>query len=82
MVWELEVTHDTWHVTPDTYTLYVTPDTLHVTQDLWCVSRDTQGVFVIVIVFKFQVPSSYGLGVKVLLRFWKILKGWLNSLIN
>ena len=48
MVWELEVTCDTW---------YVTPDTWHVTPDIWHVSCDTKGVMNIV--SKFQVPKEW-----------------------
>ena len=45
-VWELEVSCDTW---------YVTPDTWHVTHDIWHVSCDTQGVMNTLSTF--QVPA-------------------------
>ena len=58
-----------WHLTLDTW---------HVTRDKWHLLRYAQGVMNIV--SKFQVPSSYGLGVKVSWRFWT--KGSLNELIS
>ena len=54
MVWELEVTCDTWHGTPDVW--HLTPDMWHVTHDIWDVSRDTEGLMNNV--SKFQLPSS------------------------
>ena len=53
------MTPDMWHLTPESW---------HMTCDLWHVSRDTQGVMNIV--SKFQVPSFFGLGVKVSWRLW------------
>ena len=57
MVWELQVTCDTWHMTPDTW---------HVTHDKQHVSYDTQGV--VAIVSKFEVPSSNDFG---FIMFWR-----------
>ena len=64
------MTPDMWHLTPDIW--HVTPDKLDV-------SRDTQGVMRIV--SKFQVSSSYGLGLKVFWRFWtkRSLNEWINN---
>ena len=64
---ELDMWHlkcNTWHLTPDTW--HLTPDTWHLTPDIWHVSGYPQGV--VNIVSKFQLPSSYGLGVK---EFWR-----------
>ena len=52
------MTPDTWHLKPDRWHLtlamwHVTPDTKHVTPDAG---------LVVIIVSKFQVPSSNGLG--------------------
>ena len=72
----LGVRDDMWHLTCDTW--HVTPDTWHMTPNIWDVSRDTQGVMKIV--SKFQLPRSFGLGVKVSWRFWT--KGWLAEWMN
>ena len=76
VVWELKVACDTWHVTPDTWQL--TPDTRPLTHDMWHVSHDTHREMNTVA--KFMVPSSFGLGVKVLWRCWT--KGWPSKWMN
>ena len=82
------VTHDTWHVTCNTRGGGVNilskcqlpcSDTWHVTHDTWQVSHNTQKV--VNIVSKFQLPSSYGLGVKVFWRYFhkRSLTHWLTD---
>ena len=73
-MWHL--TRDTWHVTPDTW--HVTPDTWHVTRDMWHVTYDTW--WGVNILSKFQLPSSYGLGVMIIRSFGG--KGSLTESIN
>ena len=59
------VTHDMWHMTCDMW--HMSHDMWHVTGDMWHVTCDTWRE--LNILSKFQVPSSYGLGVKVSWRF-------------
>ena len=61
--------HDMWHVKCDTW--YVTRDTWHITHDRW---REVNPLS------KFNLPSSYGLGVKVFWRYFN--KWWIADLIN
>ena len=63
------VTRYMWHVTR--YMWHITCDTWHVTCDTW---------WVVNILSKCQIPSSYALGVKVFWRFGG--KGWPTNLIN
>ena len=56
-----------WNVTPDTW--HMTHDTWHMTPDLWHVVG-------VNILSKFQLSSSYCLGVMML--WWLQGKGWLN----
>ena len=63
------VTHDMWHLTRDTW--HVTPDMWHLTCDTWRA---------VIIVSKFQLPSSYSLGVEAFWRFWG--KRSLSKLMN
>ena len=58
-----------WHVTCDMW--HVTCDMWHVTCETW---REMN------ILSKFQVPRSYGLGVRV--SWWFGGKGWVNESIN
>ena len=58
-MWHL--THDTWHVTPDTW--HLTGATWHLTRDTWHLTCDTW--WGVKILSKFQLPSSYGLGLTV-----------------
>ena len=58
-IWQ--VTRDMWHMTCDTWR--VIRDTWHMTHDLWHVTYDKWGE--LKLLSKLQVPSSYGLGVKV-----------------
>ena len=61
-----------WYLTCDRW--QVTNDMWHVTCDMW---REVN------ILSKFQVPSSYGLGVKVFWRYLnKMMTDWLDYLIN
>ena len=65
------VTPDTWHLTCETW--HVKPYTLHVTPDM----LNMVGVSIL---SKFQLPSSYGLGI---MMFWGFGgKGLLNELMN
>ena len=54
----LHLTPDTWHLTLDTW--HLTPNTWHMTCDTW---------WGVNILLKFQLPSSYGLG---LIMFWSL----------
>ena len=63
------VTRDIWQVKPDTWQM--THDTLHVTHDRWGEVN---------LLSTLQLPSSYGLEVKVFWRFGG--KSWLTYLIN
>ena len=58
------LTHDMWHTTHET----------------WYVKYETRYVGEESLLSKFQLPSSYGLGVKVFWRYFH--KGWLTHLIN
>ena len=65
----------TWHVTCDMW---------HVTRDMWLMTWDTRQVTCdtwreVNFLSKFQVPTSYGLEMKVCWRFEG--KGWFNELI-
>ena len=63
------VTCYTWHVTHVTHdTRHITCDTWHMTCDVWHVTHDRWGE--VNLLLKCQLPSSYGLGVKV---FWRYL---------
>ena len=76
MVWELEVTCDTWHLRPDTW--HLTPDTWHMTCVTWHTRGDEHCV-------KISGPlSSFGFCVKMSWRFWTkgSLTDWINWLIN
>ena len=55
---------------------YMTYDIWHVTCDTWHVTYDTWQVGVVNHLSKCELPSSYGLGVKVFWRYFHI--GWLS----
>ena len=60
-----------WHVTFDKW--HVTQDTKHVTHYMWHVG-------LVNILSKVQLPSSYGLGVKISWRYFH--RGWITELIS
>ena len=69
------------------YILYiVTLDTWHVTCDMWHLTSDTWHVThgEVNILSTFQLPSSYGLGLRVSWRFWtkEPPNKWINLFIN
>ena len=68
--------YDMWHLTRDT--LHVTPDKWHLTHDMWHLTYDTW--WGVNILSKFQLPSSYGLGVMMIRRF--VGKGSLTESMN
>ena len=63
------MTRDMWHVTRDMW---------HVTHDMWHLTRDRNGE--VNLLSKFQLPSSYGLGMKVCRRYFH--KPSLSELIS
>ena len=71
---KIHMTSDIWNMTSDTW---------HVTYNRWHMTCDTWKVGEVDLLSKFQLPSFYGLGVKV---FWRYvhkgsLTDWLNSFI-
>ena len=65
------MTCDTWHLTPDTW---------HMTRDMWHMTGGGDVNFL----SKFWLPSSYGLGVKVLWRYFHkgSLTDWVSYFMN
>ena len=67
-----------WHVTCDTW--HVTHDMWHIKCDTWHLTPGTWHRGEVNLLSEFQLPSSYGLGMKVCWRYF--CKGWPSHLIN
>ena len=72
------VSHVTCHVLYVKKNIYIYNYIWHVTYYMWHMTRDRWGEEDLLL--KYQLPSSYGLRVKVFWRYFT--KGWLNLWIN